>query len=206
MVTHSVRSLRLARIYIRQFDPDLIIVLAKLGIQKATDEKNDDYDQQRDHAAVGAIGFSHMVFVTSLFLLRDVRNRLRKHELRGREHRRRRPAGDEKSNQCAREDKKREGKREHRTAAQRGAAQRRGGLSSGSGEINSPMPGLIVAVQVEVGQTVEAGQTIIILESMKMQNELKAPIAGVVETIHCKPTQTVDKRDLLVVIKTVEEG
>jgi biotin carboxyl carrier protein len=85
-------------------------------------------------------------------------------------------------------------------------AQRRGGLSTGSGEIHSPMPGLIVAIPVEVGQEVAAGQTVVILESMKMQNELKAPIAGVVETVNCHPKQTVEKNALLMVIKPVAEG
>ncbi len=80
-------------------------------------------------------------------------------------------------------------------------AQRRGGLSSGSGEINSPMPGLIVGVLVEVGQTIEAGQTVVILESMKMQNELKTPVAGVVESVTCEVGQTVDKSARLVVVK-----
>ena len=84
-------------------------------------------------------------------------------------------------------------------------AQRRGGLSGGSGEVHSPMPGLIVAIPVEAGQTVNAGETVVILESMKMQNELKSPIAGVVESLNCKPKQTVDKNDLLVVIKPLEE-
>ena len=83
-------------------------------------------------------------------------------------------------------------------------AQRRGGLGGGSGEINSPMPGLVVKVQAEVGQTVEPGQTVIILESMKMQNELKSPIGGVVESIHCDAGQTVNKGALLAVIKPSE--
>ena len=80
-------------------------------------------------------------------------------------------------------------------------AQRRGGLAGGSGEINSPMPGLIVGVLVEAGQSVEAGQTVVILESMKMQNELKTPIAGVVESIVCQVGQTVEKSARLVVVK-----
>jgi biotin carboxyl carrier protein len=55
-------------------------------------------------------------------------------------------------------------------------ASRRGGLTADSGEISikAPMPGLIVALPVTEGQEVKAGQTVVILESMKMQNELKA--------------------------------
>jgi biotin carboxyl carrier protein len=83
-------------------------------------------------------------------------------------------------------------------------AQRRGGLVSGSGEINSPMPGLIVGVLVEAGQMVEAGQTVVILESMKMQNELKTPVAGLIESVSCEVGQTVDKNARLVVVKPAE--
>ncbi len=82
---------------------------------------------------------------------------------------------------------------------------RKGGLMLGSGEVHAPMPGLVVDVPVAEGDTVEAGQTVIILESMKMQNELKAPIAGMIESIHAEAGKTVDKNDLLVVIKDESE-
>jgi biotin carboxyl carrier protein len=84
-------------------------------------------------------------------------------------------------------------------------AQRRGGLTSSSGEVVAPMPGLIVAVPVAEGATVTKGQTVIILESMKMQNELKAPIDGVITSVHVTPSKTVDKNDLLVIITPPEE-
>jgi len=84
-------------------------------------------------------------------------------------------------------------------------AQRRGGLMGASGEINAPMPGLVVKVVASEGTTVEAGQTVVILESMKMQNELKAPISGVVETVKVTDGQTVNKNDLLVVITPPDE-
>ncbi len=83
-------------------------------------------------------------------------------------------------------------------------AQRRGGLGSSSGELNAPMPGLIVAVQAEVGQQVVQGQTLVILESMKMQNELKSPIDGTVQTVNIQNGQTVDKNMTLVVIEPVD--
>ena len=79
--------------------------------------------------------------------------------------------------------------------------QRRGGAASGSGEVGAPMPGLIVDVTAALGQAVAQGQTLIILESMKMQNELKSPIDGVVRAIHAEAGQAVDKGDLLVEIK-----
>ena len=80
-------------------------------------------------------------------------------------------------------------------------AQRRGGLSTRSGEVHAPMPGLIVAVTVELEQQVEQGETVVILESMKMQNELKSPIAGAVSSIYVSADQTVDKNDLLIEVR-----
>ena len=78
--------------------------------------------------------------------------------------------------------------------------QRRGGLSSGSGEVHAPMPGLIVLVTAEIGQPVAQGDTLVILESMKMQNELKSPVDGLVTAIHAEAGQAVDKNSLLVEI------
>ena len=79
--------------------------------------------------------------------------------------------------------------------------QRRGGMVDSSGEVHAPMPGLIVDVTVEEGDAVAKGQTVIILESMKMQNELKSPIDGIARAIHAVAGQAVDKNDLLVEIK-----
>jgi biotin carboxyl carrier protein len=81
-------------------------------------------------------------------------------------------------------------------------ASRRGGLGSDTGEISikAPMPGLIVVLPVSEGQAVEAGQTVVILESMKMQNELKAPRAGTVQRISVSVGQTVEQHKLLVTI------
>ena len=78
--------------------------------------------------------------------------------------------------------------------------QRRGGLSQTSGDAHAPMPGLIVSVSIESGQLVAQGDTLVVLESMKMQNELRAPIAGSVKAIHAEAGQAVDKGDLLVEI------
>jgi biotin carboxyl carrier protein len=59
---------------------------------------------------------------------------------------------------------------------------------------------LIVAVKVEVGQDVKAGQTVVILESMKMQNELKAPRDGIVQSVHVQAAQSVEQNKPLVTI------
>ncbi|HRF97065.1 MAG TPA: biotin/lipoyl-binding protein, partial [Aggregatilineales bacterium] len=84
-------------------------------------------------------------------------------------------------------------------------AQKRGGLGGGSGEVKSPMPGLIVAVTVEIGQNVTKGQTVVILESMKMQNELKAPVDRVIESISVQKGQSVEKGAPLIIIAPPEE-
>jgi biotin carboxyl carrier protein len=68
-------------------------------------------------------------------------------------------------------------------------------------DIHAPMPGLIVQVQVEVGQEVERGQGVIIIEAMKMENELKAPDRGVVREILVSEGQKVDQNTPLVVIE-----
>jgi biotin carboxyl carrier protein len=74
------------------------------------------------------------------------------------------------------------------------------GASSGEISIKSPMPGLVVAVPVSEGQEVKSGQTVIILESMKMQNELKAPRDGVVSRINAAAGQSVEQGKLLITI------
>jgi biotin carboxyl carrier protein len=65
----------------------------------------------------------------------------------------------------------------------------------------APMPGLVVKVEVEVGQAVKAGQGVIVVEAMKMENELKAPSDGVVAKIEVQPGQTVDKGATLLVLE-----
>lgn len=79
---------------------------------------------------------------------------------------------------------------------------RRGGEFTDTGEVSikAPMPGLVVDVPVEEGQEVAKGDTIIILESMKMQNELKAPRDGVVQRIGVAAGQSVEQNKVLVTI------
>jgi len=71
---------------------------------------------------------------------------------------------------------------------------------SGELPIKAPMPGMVVTVPVEVGQQVEKGQNIVILESMKMENELKTPRAGTVERINVKKGDSVEQGQVLVVL------
>jgi biotin carboxyl carrier protein len=66
--------------------------------------------------------------------------------------------------------------------------------------IRSPMPGLIVRVPIVEGQTVSKGETVIILESMKMENELKSPRDGTVRRVHVSPGENVEQNKVLVTI------
>jgi biotin carboxyl carrier protein len=71
----------------------------------------------------------------------------------------------------------------------------------GEFHLKAPMPGLVVAIPVEEGQAVKQGQVLLILESMKMQNELKAPRDGTVARVRVKAGETVEqKQNLLNVI------
>jgi pyruvate carboxylase subunit B len=64
--------------------------------------------------------------------------------------------------------------------------------------IQAPMPGLVLEVNVEEGDAVEAGDALLVLEAMKMENELQAPVDGTVKAIHVEADDTVDKNALLV--------
>ena len=65
-------------------------------------------------------------------------------------------------------------------------------------EIRAPMPGLVLRVLVEPGQEVEAGDGLLVLEAMKMENELRAPSAGTVAAVHATPGAAVAKNELLI--------
>lgn len=75
-----------------------------------------------------------------------------------------------------------------------------GALHAGEVVVKSPMPGLIVAVPVAEGEVVKKGQTVVVLESMKMENELKAPRDGTVASIKVAPRQNVEQHQSLVII------
>jgi biotin carboxyl carrier protein len=67
--------------------------------------------------------------------------------------------------------------------------------------IRAPMPGKIIDVLVREGATVLRGEPVVILEAMKMQNEIISPVNGTVVKISAKPNTNVMKDDLLVEIK-----
>jgi biotin carboxyl carrier protein len=67
--------------------------------------------------------------------------------------------------------------------------------------VAAPMPGLVIEVEVAEGDVVKAGQGLVIVEAMKMQNEMKSPGDGVVKKILVQKGQAVNSRDALVVIE-----
>lgn len=68
-------------------------------------------------------------------------------------------------------------------------------------DLKAPMPGLVVAVSVTVGQTIEEGEGVVVLEAMKMENTLVAPRSGVVKSISIKEGDKVEKNELLIEIE-----
>lgn len=68
-------------------------------------------------------------------------------------------------------------------------------------ELKTPMPGLVLAIEVNEGEMVKTGQGVAIVEAMKMENELKAKFDGKVKRINVKPGQAVDKDDVLVIFE-----
>jgi acetyl/propionyl-CoA carboxylase alpha subunit len=69
---------------------------------------------------------------------------------------------------------------------------------SGDGRVKAPIPGLIRRVLVAPDQRVEAGQPLVVLEAMKMENEIRAPFEGVVVVLNVQPGQTVTRGELII--------
>ena len=76
-----------------------------------------------------------------------------------------------------------------------------GGHDAGRAQVSSPMPGKVVRVLVEQGQAVEAGAGLVVVEAMKMQNELKSPKSGTVVELRAQAGATVNAGELLAVIE-----
>lgn len=80
-------------------------------------------------------------------------------------------------------------------------------FSKGRGErekeilIQAPMPGLVLKISVEIGQKVEPGTSLLILEAMKMENEIRAFSAGIVKDIKIKEKTAVEKGDVLIILE-----
>ena len=65
-------------------------------------------------------------------------------------------------------------------------------------ELKAPMPGLVLKVEVEVGQTVKQGEALVVLEAMKMENVLKSPADVVIKSIGVAEGNAVEKNELLI--------
>lgn len=75
------------------------------------------------------------------------------------------------------------------------------GPEEGPRELRAPMPGLVVRVLVEPGHEVEAGDGLIVMEAMKMENELSAGAGGTVAAVRVEEGQTVNQDDVLVTLE-----
>ena len=83
---------------------------------------------------------------------------------------------------------------------ERATSGRRADAHHGPTDVRAIIPGRVVSVAVAVGDGVEAGQRLLSVEAMKMENELRAPRAGTVERIAVGPGQTVELGDTLIVL------
>jgi biotin carboxyl carrier protein len=79
-------------------------------------------------------------------------------------------------------------------------AERRSAIDSGEFQLKAPMPGMVISVPVQEGQGVMKGDVLLILESMKMQNELKSPRAGIVSRIRVKAGESVEQKQLMLTV------
>jgi len=71
-------------------------------------------------------------------------------------------------------------------------------VAQGPRPVRAPMPGMILRIEVQVGDRVKAGQGIVIIEAMKMENELKAEVAGVVSNVLVSAGTAVEKGTVLI--------
>jgi len=79
-------------------------------------------------------------------------------------------------------------------------------VPAGQATIQAPMPGLVVDVPVVEGQQITAGEVLVILESMKMENELRAEWDGTVQSIHIHPGDVAGQDQALVTVQWEEVG
>ncbi len=79
-----------------------------------------------------------------------------------------------------------------------------GGAGTGGGVLSSPMPGKIVKLLAKVGDSVQEGQTLLVMEAMKMQNELKTSTTGTVTVVHVQEGATVETGAALITVVAPE--
>ena len=77
---------------------------------------------------------------------------------------------------------------------------KKGDKQKGRTEVKAPMPGLIVKINVKEGQQIQQNDSLLIIEAMKMENEIRSEGAGVVKKIQCKEKDSVDKGTVLMLM------
>jgi acetyl-CoA/propionyl-CoA carboxylase biotin carboxyl carrier protein len=85
------------------------------------------------------------------------------------------------------------------------AASLSGADRSGAGSLTAPMPGTVTVVKVAVGDQVTAGQSLLVVEAMKMEHVVSAPHAGTVAELDVTPGATVAMDQVLAVVTPAEE-
>lgn len=88
-----------------------------------------------------------------------------------------------------------------RTLTYTTADSRKSGTKITQGSLQAPMPGTILDIQVSAGQSVEQGQSLLVMEAMKMEHKITAPFTGIVEKINCNTNQKVDRGFVLIELK-----
>jgi glutaconyl-CoA/methylmalonyl-CoA decarboxylase subunit gamma len=78
------------------------------------------------------------------------------------------------------------------------AAPRRDSAVAGEGVIVAPMPGMVLGLKVREGERVQAGQVLLLMEAMKMENAIAAPFAGTVSRVHVREGDSIGEGDRLV--------
>ena len=81
-----------------------------------------------------------------------------------------------------------------------------GGADDPPGHITAPLAGVVVEVRAAVGDVLDAGATVLVLEAMKMQNEVQIPHDGTITALHASPGANVEKGALLVEYEAADEG
>jgi biotin carboxyl carrier protein len=94
----------------------------------------------------------------------------------------------------------------HAELRRRATRDRGEGGAATTAEVHAIIPGRVMAVEVAVGDRVVAGQGLLVVEAMKMQNELRSPRAGVVTRLAVEPGRTIELGDLLAVIAEEPTG
>ena len=79
-------------------------------------------------------------------------------------------------------------------------------LNVSNGTVSSSIPGKIISLNINIGDIVEEGEVLAILEAMKMQNEILAPIKGIIRQINCKSGDSILANSPLIIIEGENRG